>query len=515
MLTAWAGRLDLMEPDEGRHAEIAREMVATGHLLTPRLHGKPYYDKPPAFHWLVAASLATFGPGAMAARLPSLLAALWTVLITAWWASRAWGPATGRLAALLLSSTVLLMAMARWTVVDMLFTASLSTAFACLGCWLLDPGRRPRTPWPFYFTVGVATLVKGPAAIVLGGGLALACVALFGGTTMLRRLRPVRGGLLTLAVATPWYLAAWLAEPEYIETFLFTHNLGRYAFAGAVGHQQPWTYYLLALPLALLPWIFYLPDALAGQVLARGRKKAAVFAALWAAVVVGFFLPSSTRLVTYMLPAFPPLAALTAAWLVDRARANQGLPRRIAVMQMTWTGITCLLACTAAIYLAWSGEVSITRCLALGLGPLVTLPLARRGLRDRDSQATVLAGVLSSTVLVTTAWGLAPEFINSQRSLRPAALQLLASAPAERELLAYKASGHSLAFYAKRLLARDDNPQAVADKLAQKPAPLLLTKSKYLFELGKLPPRIEIVWTGARGKVLLAEKGGSRTLHRP
>ncbi len=291
MLTAWAGRLDLMEPDEGRHAEIAREMVATGHLLTPRLHGKPYHHKPPAFHWLVAASLATFGPSAMAARLPSLLAALWTVLITAWWASRAWGPATGRLAALLLSSMVLFMAVARWTVVDMLFTAVLTTAFAFLGSWLLDPGSRIRTPWPFYFTVGVATLVKGPAAILLSGGLALACVALLGGTTTLRRLRPVRGGLLVLAVATPWYLAAWLAEPEYIETFLFTHNLGRYAVAGAVGHQQPSPYYLLALPLALLPWILYLPDALAGQVLARGRKKAAVFASLWAAVVVGFFSP--------------------------------------------------------------------------------------------------------------------------------------------------------------------------------------------------------------------------------
>ena len=507
-----------MEPDEGRHAEIAREMVATGHLLTPRLHGKPYYHKPPAFHWLVAASLSAFGPSALAARLPSLLAGLWTVLITAWWASRAWGAATGRMTALVLSSTALLMAVARWTMVDMLFTAALTTAFACLGSWLLDPGRRPRTPWPFYLATGVATLVKGPAAIVLAGGLALACVALFGGTATLRRLRIVRGGLLVLAVATPWYLAAWLAEPEYIETFLFTHNLGRYAVAGAVGHQQPWTYYLLALPLALLPWIFYLPDALTERLAGRltgGRKKADVFAALWAAIVIAFFLPASSRLITYMLPAFAPLAALTAAWLVDRARTNQGLPRRVAFMQMGWTAVTCLLAAIVAVYTALSGDVPLSRCFVLGLAPLATLRLAHRGLRDRDSQATVLAGVLSSAVLVTTAWGLAPGFINSQRSLRPAALELMAAAPADRELLAYKASGHSLAFYSKRPLARDDNPQSVLDKLAQKPTPLLLTKSKYLFELGKFPPHMEIAWTGARGKVLLAEKGGSRTLHRP
>src|SRR5437879_11660673 len=72
----------LFEPDEGRRAEIGREILANGHWAVCTLHNQPYYDKPPLFHWLVAISFSCFGVDESAARLPSALAAVLTVLAT-------------------------------------------------------------------------------------------------------------------------------------------------------------------------------------------------------------------------------------------------------------------------------------------------------------------------------------------------------------------------------------------------------------------------------------------------
>ncbi len=133
VLGAWLGRLDLLDPDEGRHAEIAREMIASGSFLTPRLQGEPYHHKPVAFHWTVAASLAAFGHGAAAARLPSVLAALVVLAATGLWARRAYSARVALLAVTGLSTTPFFVAIGRLTTLDMLFCATLVAALAWLG----------------------------------------------------------------------------------------------------------------------------------------------------------------------------------------------------------------------------------------------------------------------------------------------------------------------------------------------------------------------------------------------
>lgn len=247
-------RPELLDPDESRHAEIAREMLATGSFVTPRLRGEPYYDKPVGFYWTVALSLATLGPSSATARLPAALAALATLAVTAWWARRLGDREAARLAALGLGTTLLFLAIGRLATVDMLFTALLTSAIAVLSVAVTEPANTRRSVIPFYALVGLACLVKGPAAIVL----AIPCVVA-AGIALQRRgelasLRPLAGPLVALAIAGPWYLAAYLADPAYLRAFIGLHNFERFLGTDELGHQSSIAYYALTLPVALLPW---------------------------------------------------------------------------------------------------------------------------------------------------------------------------------------------------------------------------------------------------------------------
>ncbi|MCM3878207.1 MAG: glycosyltransferase family 39 protein, partial [Thermoanaerobaculia bacterium] len=128
LLVLEPGRVPLFEPDEGRYAEIPREMLAARDFLTPRLNGVLYFEKPPLYYWSVAASLAILGPTEMAVRLPGKLAAASMVLLAVAFARRRWGTRTGLLAGLFLASSILLVALARIALIDPMLSAALAVA---------------------------------------------------------------------------------------------------------------------------------------------------------------------------------------------------------------------------------------------------------------------------------------------------------------------------------------------------------------------------------------------------
>lgn len=522
VFTAGLGRIDLLDPDEGRHGEIAREMLADSHFVTPRLQGQLYDDKPVLFHWLAAASIKTFGPGAFAVRLPSALAGVWTVFITAWWAWRCWGTRTALLTATGLATTLSFVAIGRYAVVDMLFTSALCTALAWLGVCLVEDFRG-RSPLPYYAAAAVAALVKGPVAFVLAGLVALGAMAIAradGSRGMLGRMRPFAGSALALAIVLPWYLAAWIDEPAYIEAFLWHHNLERYAMGGGAGftHAQPWYYFAVALPLGLLPWF---PLIAAGAVRRLGkadRGRADLYAAIWATAVVAFFLPSKTKLLTYVLPAFPPLLALGGAWL-----ATQTEPRQ--VWQKAWRGFSLLwvamLACTGVAVFAWLlATTGPTPATTVALVPAVIFLAAALLHSPVGWRRGAVAAAAASLSLMTVVYGPGAHALNQMRSLREAADIVKAELPPHGLLLAYGCAPHSLAFYTGRTVRRLSDPTEARAALASAPAAFLLTREKHLNEILAGPPLLAgLRWQGQRrvlvGSGAVAEKGGSRTLRRP
>jgi 4-amino-4-deoxy-L-arabinose transferase-like glycosyltransferase len=159
----------LWDPDEGRHAEIAREALVTRNWLTPTLDFEPYHQKPMPFYWLVTESFALLGQNETAARLPSALAAAWTVLATALWARRYAGALEGLLAGCILATAGGFVATGRFVVLDMSFTCWVSSAALYGGAWLLEGMMARWLVWPLWAALGLAVLLKGAAALVLAG----------------------------------------------------------------------------------------------------------------------------------------------------------------------------------------------------------------------------------------------------------------------------------------------------------------------------------------------------------
>src|SRR6266852_4906645 len=86
---AWQlGGYPVLDADEGRNAEVGREMAATNDYVMPRLDGLPYLDKPIVYFAAEAATMEIAGPTEFAARFPSWLFTIATALLLSWFASR-------------------------------------------------------------------------------------------------------------------------------------------------------------------------------------------------------------------------------------------------------------------------------------------------------------------------------------------------------------------------------------------------------------------------------------------
>ncbi len=509
-LCSWPGRLDLLDPDEGRHAEIAREMLAEHSFVVPRLQGQPYYHKPVAFHWLAAGSIALLGRSSVAPRLPSILAAFVVLAMTGWWAATAYSSRAAALAVAGLATTPLFVAIGRLATVDMLFTAALTAALAWLGVWYLRPPAQRPSVFPFYFFVGLGTLVKGPAAIAICAIVALTIVVHSRSWATFRALCPIRGGLIVLAVATPWYVAAYRTDPEYITTFLLRHNIARYAGGGHIGHQQGWLYYPAVLPLALLPWTPVIAAAAARRLTRGVRTPSDLYAAWWASAVFLFFLPASTRLVTYMLPAFPPLICLAARVAEDpawRLRAAGGrVLRRLAAY---WCLLVAVLAVAAAGLAAWRSPASLLN----GWTVLAALLVAAWWWRSHGiaSGGMLLAATAAASVAaLLVAYSIGADLLDTFKSTRPAAAIVARQLPAGADLASYRCFQHALAFYAGRTVRKATTPEGAVAGIAGEGPAALLTKPKHLPALGldPLPAGIERRWQGGPGCVLLWKDAG-------
>src|SRR3981189_1780902 len=173
------GAFGFIGPDEPRYAWIARDMVETGDWVTPRLYGKPWFEKPVLYYWGAALCFKLFGVSEAAARLPSAISALLATLALAWLALRLYGAETARWLLLLLPTTVGMIGFSHAASTDMPFSGMLTIAMVCAAVALgLTPDENtpilPRTPWLalilFGFFLGLAVLAKGPAAIILSGG---------------------------------------------------------------------------------------------------------------------------------------------------------------------------------------------------------------------------------------------------------------------------------------------------------------------------------------------------------
>ena len=396
----------LVGPDEPRYASIARDMAAGGDWVTPRLHGEPWFEKPILYYWVAALGYRVFGDGELAARLPSVLGALTTMLALGWIAWRFYGPTTAALFALVFPSSIAVLVFARAATPDMLFTGTLALSLAAAAPLILqNPGRRVSTyQVTFGIALGLAVLAKGPAGIVLAGGSTVIGALLTGRGTHVRRLAGPWALASFAIIALPWYVLCALRNPEFVQVFLVSHNVQRF-LTPVFQHTQPFWYFGPVLLLGLAPWTAAIvATVLDGATTLRRRAwsgSPSIFLASWVLFPVVFFSLSQSKLPGYVLPAIPAAAMLLAHAL---ARATLRNPTHARALGL---GTAAMLGAMAVTFIVAPGvesagvEAGAVRPLAVVLG---VAALAAGYVGNKGKLHAVIA--LSALGMALTLWQL-------------------------------------------------------------------------------------------------------------
>ena len=412
----WFCNLDyrsLVRPDEGRYAEIAREMALTGDWITPRLNGIKYFEKPPLQYWMTAAAYKAFGEHEWTARLWAALTGFAGVLLVGFAGARLFGRQAGFYSATVLASSLLYAAIGHINTLDMGVTFCLTLGL--LGFLLAQRGdarTRETRLWMLlaWTAMGFGFLSKGLIGLALPAAAMVAYALVHRDISFLKRLEPVAGVAIMLAIALPWIIAVSIANPEFAHFFFIHEHFQR--FLTQVHHRTaPWWYFIPILIAGMLPWTAMLGQALIaawkGDPVGRSFKPRR-FLLLYAAVIFLFFSVSQSKLPSYILPIFPALALLLGEWLARiRGRTltwlilpiailalagsiasplvanypNEKVPAALYALFSKWIlvgALTLLVASCVAIFFAWRERIEAA-LVALGTGGLLLIQIIMTG----------------------------------------------------------------------------------------------------------------------------------------
>lgn len=382
------GAMALTDPDETFYAQTAKEMTARNEWMTPYLYGKPQFEKPIFFYWLVEASYRVFGINEFAARFPSAVFALIGIIAVFLLGRLLFSERAGGLAALMLATNVEYVILSRACVTDMtLFTFMLLGAlFFFYG--LIKEKKR------FYIlssaAFALATLTKGPVFLALPLAVIFIYLIWTKNLKAIVKMPLVLCILVFLAVAVPWYALMYkLHGMAFIDAFFGFHNVTRFLESEhKIGSQ---VYYNIPIILGgYFPWSIFLPFGLwhmfkkikTGQIRSgiKSVKNASVFVLTWLAVIFLFFTVSSTKLPTYIFPVFMSLALVTAVLWDDFLKspaAASATVKGVKVSYYLFPVIVIIGSVAAGIYIYFDypaiiGGVIIS-CIFLVFGTVLSL----------------------------------------------------------------------------------------------------------------------------------------------
>jgi 4-amino-4-deoxy-L-arabinose transferase-like glycosyltransferase len=310
----------LFNPDEGRYAEIPREMLSGGDWVIPHLDGLAYVEKPPLQYWATALAYRILGESIFSARLYTALCALAVIGVVWMLARRLWDEAAAWRAAAVIASLTLFTVMGQLLTLDMSLTLFMTVSLA----GFLMAQREHPVRWMLLAWIAAAAgvLTKGLVAVAIPAAVLVLYTLITRDTSAWRRLG-VRAGLpVFLLVTVPWH---WLAAgrlPDFVQFFFVHEHLARYLTPSA-DRQEAWWFFGAVFLAGSLPWtVPALRVLLTGWRAhgAPGEFNHALFLWLWSVFVLVFFSLSDSKLVPYILPAMPAVALLVGAGSGARLR---------------------------------------------------------------------------------------------------------------------------------------------------------------------------------------------------
>lgn len=388
----WFGTLEyrkLIKPDEGRYAEIPREMIVSGDWVTPRLNDLKYFEKPPLQYWATATAYTVFGEHQWTSRLWPALTGFCGLLLVWFAGTRLFGRKAGQYATLILGSSLLYVAIGHINTLDMgvTFFLTLGIVGLLLG-QQAEADTRTRRNWLYcaWAALGLAVLSKGLIGLVLPAAALVIYSVLQRDLTPWKRLNLVTGLLMFLLVTAPWFILVMKANPEFFERFFIYEHYTRFSTKD-LGRYQPWYYFIPILLAGMLPWTILMFDTLLrtwkGSAYIGKAFNPERFLLIWVVFIYAFFSVSGSKLPSYLLPIFPALALLMGKRLAE-------MRERVLLWQIA--------------------PVLLVPVVTLGFAPFTELlaesPLKIEMYRDYATWAVVAAlvllfGLISGMVLLT------------------------------------------------------------------------------------------------------------------
>jgi 4-amino-4-deoxy-L-arabinose transferase-like glycosyltransferase len=364
-------------------------MLETGNFITPTLNYVRYFEKPPLLYWINAASMTLFGQTPFAARLPSALAGIFTILATYLAGRRLFDRSTGLIAALILTTSAGFLLQSRIILTDMLLTLCLSIALFSFVTALREKQKlQERLFLLFFASCAAAVLAKGLIGIVLPGGIIFAYLLLTGNWRILLNIPWFKGIIVFAAITLPWFIMISLNNPDFLHFFFIREHFQRFT-STVHKRQQPIWFFIPILLITVLPWSFY---AIGGLINGWKDRKttanATTFLLCWVLVIFSFFSLSSSKLIPYMLPVIPPLAIFIA--------------RRFSAEFALSDNTLRLPTIFAASILVTAGAIlAVTPYL-----PQLAGPLARTGQLGREFASMIYGNSPNTSAILITSIGL-------------------------------------------------------------------------------------------------------------
>jgi 4-amino-4-deoxy-L-arabinose transferase-like glycosyltransferase len=493
------GSRTLVPTDEGRYAEMAREMLVTGDWITPRLNGIKYFEKPPLQTWMNALTFRLFGLGEWQARLWTGLCGLGGIGMVAVAGRKVFSPYAGFVAALVLGSSFYWVALGHINTLDMGLSAMMTLSLCSLLIAQRDNSTRDeRRNWMLACWAGMALAVlsKGMIGIVLPGAVLILYALLSKDWGIWKRLHMGKGLLLFLTITAPWFLLVSLKNPEFPYFFFIHEHFERFLLRNH--HREGgWYYFLPLLLLGFIPWLGMLFQAL----LAGLRQNCdSVFQprqllTVWTIFIFLFFSISNSKLPSYILPIFPALALLTGCWLETASRRNwivtAGLVATLGAIGLPLAFRITSLAknpLEKPFYAAYQPWVITAAIMAL-VGGLFSLLLLRSRRRDTDLAAVPLA-VTGFIIVIVLMQGHEPFGRNA--SGLPLVSAINAELSPSTPLYALGRYDQVLPFYIGRTMILVENQSELSYGLKQQPELWLPTREMFFDKWAAGPKSVAV-----------------------
>ena len=486
----WFGTLNyrhLIPSDEGRYAEMAREMIVTGDWITPRYNGYKYFEKPPLQIWATAVTFQMFGLGEWQARLWSALTGFLTILMIGFTGMKIFNSRAGWLSALVLASSPMWIISGHFNSLDMALSAFLVSALCSL---LLAQSSQNKSEsrhwmWACWIFMALATLSKGVIGAAIPAMVFVAYSITAWDWKIWARLRLLSGSIIYLLITAPWFVIVAHRNPEFLEFFFIHEHLQRFT-QDAHSRTGPIYYFVPLLLIGILPWAAQIPGAMVQAWRERKQEfSSAWLLACWFVVIFVFFSVSRSKLPGYIIPIFPALALLIGKYL-DRLLGSNN------AMALSWKLQTAVFALLGVIGFFFLSEISrqarpdeieayaqynywvIAALISLtGFSLLASVQSVRNGLRSIVSFAV---GFFLCTIIA----GTGHETLGRAVSGVDLANRVKSNIPSDINFYSVRLLDHTMPFYLGRTMIMVEDPDELLFGVTEQPELWLPTLDAFI-----------------------------------